>query len=151
MRKIAAAAVVSALVPAGAAASAKPPVPAAVQAQIAKRTPQLAYVPARGVLPYRYRNWKLAAGALRVWFANANEPKKLYVFEVRVFHGTCRAGMQQSFQMAGVKAFYSYDGTRQQAWRCVHGAKLTAWTTIGLRKFSGAGLARIAASGHRIP
>jgi hypothetical protein len=150
VRKIAAAAFVCALVAAGTAAAATEPVPAAVQARIAKQTPQLAYVPARGVLPYRYRSWKLAAGVLRIWFANANEPKKLYVFEVRVFHGTCRAGMQQSFQMAGVKAFYAYDGTRQQAWRCVHGTKLTAWTTIGLRKFSGAGLARIVASGHRI-
>jgi hypothetical protein len=107
-------------------------------------------VPARGAIPYRYRNWALQQGVLRIWFANTNEPRKLVVFQAQVFHGTCRARMQRSFQMAGVKTWYSYDGTRQQAWRCVHGTKLTAWTTIGLRKFSGFGLARIVASGHRI-
>ena len=135
---------------AGAAAAATSPVPSLVQSRIAERAPRLAYVPARGAIPYRYRNWKLERGALRIWFANRREPGKLVVFEARVFHGTCRTGMQKSFQMAGVKTWYRYDGARQQAWRCVHGTKLTAWTTIGLRKFGGAGLARIAASGHRI-
>lgn len=133
---------------AGTAASSLVPLPA--QYRIATRTPRLAYVPARGAIPYRYRNWALRQGVLRIWFANADEPRKLVVFEARVFHGTCRSGMQKSFQMAGVKTWYRYDGSRQQAWRCVHGTKLTAWTTIGLRKFSGFGLARIAASGHRI-
>ena len=133
-----------------ASAGSQPLVPLAAQQRIAKRAPRLAYIPARGALPYRYRNWRLQNGALRIWFANRNEPGKLVVFEARAFHGVCRAGAEKSFQMAGVKTWYSYDGIRQQAWRCLQGRKLLAWTTIGLRKFADVGLARIAASGHRI-
>ncbi|HET7568543.1 MAG TPA: hypothetical protein VFJ91_11155 [Gaiellaceae bacterium] len=124
------------------------PVQHAIQARAAAA--HVAYVPARGAPPYRYRDWKLEAGVLRIRFANRNEPRKLVVFEARRFHGVCRTGMQKSFQMAGVKVWYSDTATRQQAWRCVHGTKLIAWTTMGARTFADVGLARIAASGHRI-
>jgi hypothetical protein len=151
VRKTLAAPALAALAVAGGAAAASPPlVPLAARRAIATRAPLLAYVPARGAIPYRYRNWRLGGGVLRIWFANRNEPGKLVVFEARPFHGPCRAGMQQSFQMAGVKTWYVDDGARRQAWRCLHGRKLSAWTTMGPRTFAAAGLARIAASGHRI-
>jgi hypothetical protein len=135
---------------AGPADASKPLVPLSVQQQIARRTPRLAYVPARGAIPYRYRSWGLREGVLRIRFANRNEPKKLVVFEARVFHGTCRVGAEGSFQMAGVKTWYGSSGTRRQAWRCVHGTKLIAWTTLPELRFAAVGLARIAASGHRV-
>jgi len=150
MRTLAVLALASLTVVAGPAAASRPLVPLIAQRRIAERSPRLAYVPARGAIPYRYRYWELANRALRIWFANRDEPRKTVVFEVRVFHGSCRAGMEKSFQMSGVKTWYSDDGDRRQAWRCVHGTKLTAWTTMGPRVFADVGLARIAASGHRI-
>jgi hypothetical protein len=139
-----------ALALAGSAAAATPLVPAAVQAQIASRAVPVAYVPARGVAPYRYRSWTLRAGVLRIRFANRDEPKKLVVFEARPFHGVCRSGMQRSFQMAGVKVWASRSASRGRAWRCVHGTKLIAWSTLPERRFALVGLARIAASGHAL-
>jgi hypothetical protein len=136
--------------PSVAAARVKPLVPLAVQHAIAARAPRVAYVPARGTPPYRYRNWKLAGGVLRIWFANRNEPRKLVVFEARAFHGVCRAGAQQGMRMAGVKVWYRNTGTLRQAWRCVHGTKLVTSTTLPPLRYSRFGLARIVASGHRI-
>lgn len=127
-----------------------PLVPVGVQARIAKRVPAVAYVPARGAIPYRYRNWVARGGVLRIWFANRREPSKTIVFVAEPFHGSCRAGMEKSFQMAGVKTWWSHTAGHQQAWRCLHGRKLTARTTMGLRTFADVGLARMAASGHRI-
>jgi hypothetical protein len=152
MRKLLVLALLAAavLVPARAAAAAKPLVPAFVQQLVAKRAPALAYVPARGAIPYRYRNFKVQRGVLRIWFANRNEPSKTILFSARAFRGTCRAGASKSFQMAGVKTWYGSDGATQRAWRCLHGRKLTASTTMGPRRFADAGLARIAASGHRV-
>ncbi len=141
---------VAAVAAAGAAAAPKPLVPAAVQAQIAKRTPRLAYAPVRGVLPYRYRNWTSRSGVLRIWFASRTEPKKTFVFEARAFHGVCRTGRQRSFQMAGVKVWASRTASRGEAWRCAHGTKMIAWSTLPERRFALAGLARVAASGHRL-
>jgi hypothetical protein len=126
------------------------PVPVPVQHAIAARAPRVAYVPARGVSPYGYRGWSVSRGALRIVFANRNEPRKTVAFEARVFHGTCRSGAQKSFQMAGVKVWWSGTAARRQAWRCVHGTKVSAWTTLPARRFADVGLARIAASGHRI-
>jgi opacity protein-like surface antigen len=140
----------AALVAAAAASAAQPLVPAAAQDAIAHKAPRLAYVPARGTPPYRYRNWRLAGGRLRIWFANRNEPRKLLVFEARAFHGVCRAGAQQGMQMAGVKVWYGESGGVRQAWRCVHGTKLATWTTLPDRRYSRSGLARITASGHKL-
>jgi hypothetical protein len=140
----------AALVLAASAAAVKPLVPVAAQRAIAKRTPRLAYVPARGTPPYRYRNWKLQHGVLRIWFANRNEPKKVVVFSVRAFGGDCRAGEQRGMQMAGVKVWYSQVGTLQEAWRCTHGLKIVTSTTLPPIRYSRFGLARIVASGHKI-
>jgi hypothetical protein len=140
----------AALTLAGPTDASTPLVPASVQHQIAKRVPRLAYVPARGAIPYRYRSWTFRRGVLRIWFANRNEPRKLVVFEARIFHGNCRTGAEKSFQMAGVKTWYGASGTRRQAWRCVHGTKLIAWTTLPEIRFAAVGLARIVASGHTI-
>jgi hypothetical protein len=125
-------------------------VPPYVQHLIETRAPHVAYVPARGAIGFPYRNFKTGGGTVRIWFASRSEPKKTIVFEAKAFHGVCRAGSSKSFQMAGVKTWYGYDGTTQRAWRCVHGVKLTALTTMGQRRFADVGLARMAASGHRI-
>jgi|GEM_PF-3464565 hypothetical protein len=133
-----------------AAAGSRPLVPVFVQHLIEKRAPRLAYVPARATIPYRYRNFELTGGKLQIWLANRNEPGKLVVFQAQPFHGVCRAGAEKGLQMAGVKTWYGVSGTRRQAWRCVRGTKLTAWTTLPERRYGLFGLARIAASGHRV-
>ena len=151
MRRILVAApLAAALVLASAAAASTPVVPVFTQRQIAKRAPALAYVPARLAIGFRYRNWKLGGGVLRIWFASRTEPRKTIVFAAAPFHGSCRAGMERSFQMAGVKTWYSHTSSRQEAWRCANGMKLTASTTMQPRRFADVGLARIAASGHRV-
>ncbi|HET7571472.1 MAG TPA: hypothetical protein VFJ77_02250 [Gaiellaceae bacterium] len=151
MKTLVLAAFLGALALAGTALAAKKPlVPVYVQHLIAKRAPAVAYVPARGAIGFPYRNFKIRHGVLHIWFPSRTEPSKTIVFSARAFHGTCRAGASKSFQMAGVKTWYGYDGTTQRAWRCLHGRKLTASTTMGLRRFADAGLARMAASGHRI-
>ncbi|HVS84952.1 MAG TPA: hypothetical protein VHD91_04920 [Gaiellaceae bacterium] len=124
------------------------PVQHAIHARAAAS--HVAYVPARGAPPYRYRDWKLQSGVLRILFANRNEPRKLVVFQAQRFQGVCRAGATHSYQMAGVKVWYGESGGRRQAWRCVNGAKVSAWTTLPELRFAAVGLARIAASGHRV-
>jgi opacity protein-like surface antigen len=147
-RLLALASVAAALAPAS--ASAAPVVPVFTQHQILRRAPAVAYVPARGAIGWRYRNWRVQAGVLRIWFASRTEPRKVIVFSAAPFHGSCRAGMEKSFQMAGIKVWYSHTGTQQQSWRCVNGVKLVASTTMPPTRFADVGLGRIAASGHRI-
>lgn len=148
--RTAAAALASMLVLTSAATAAAPLVPAAAQRQIATRVRRLAYVPARGAIGWRYRSWAVRSGALRIVFASRSEPRKTFVFEARVFHGVCRVGMQRSFQMAGVEVWARRTAARGQAWRCVHGTKLVAWSALPERRFALVGLARVAASGHAI-
>jgi hypothetical protein len=130
--------------------AAAPVVPPFTQRQIARRAPAVAYVPARLALGWGYRNWKAKGGVLRIWFASRTEPGKVIVFSAARFRGSCRAGMEKSFQLAGVKVWYSHSASRQQAWRCVNGVKLVAGTTMPPTRFADVGLGRIAASGHRI-
>jgi hypothetical protein len=149
-RLLSLASVAAALAAASPAGAAAPVVPAPAQQQIARRAPAVAFVPARLATGWRYRNWKVQGGVLRIWFASKTEPRKVVVFSAARFHGSCPAGMEKSFQMAGVKVWYSHTATQQQSWRCVHGVKVVASTTMPPTRFSGFGLGRIAASGHRI-
>ena len=137
------------VLPAGAAA-ARSVVPLRAQRSIASETTRLAYVPARVSAPYRYHGWILASGRLRIWFGHRLEHHKLIAFDARFFQGVCRARADHSYQMAGVKVWFGVIDGRRSAWRCVHGRKLIAWTRLGPRTFADVGLARIAASGHRI-
>ncbi len=130
-----------------AAAAATPVVPVSVQHRIAQTVPGLAYVPARGALGWTYERWT-HDGALRIFFRD--KAGREIVFVAARFNGSCRAGMEKSFQLDGVKVWWSQTPNEQQAWRCVNGMKLVAATSLGSDHFADSGLGRIAASGHRI-
>jgi hypothetical protein len=132
---------------ASAAAAATPVVPVFTQHRIAATVPPLAYVPARLAIGWRYERWS-HAGALRIFFAN--KAGREIVFVATEFGGSCRAGMEKSFQLAGVKVWWSHSSDEQQAWRCLNGVKLVAATSLTPHQFADVGLGRIAASGHRI-
>jgi hypothetical protein len=130
-----------------AAAAATPVVPVFTQHRIAATVPALAYVPARLAIGWRYERWT-HAGPLRIFFVN--KAGRDIVFVASKFGGSCRAGMEKSFQLDGVKVWWSHTSDEQQAWRCVNGMRLVAASSLTPHQFADVGLGRIAASGHRI-
>jgi hypothetical protein len=143
-----------ALVAAGAAgAAASPVVPAAVQTQIARRAPQLAYVPTRMLLGFRYRTWKAEAGVVRIWFRNRAGWEITFV--AAPLRGGCRAGMEKSFQLAGNKVYWGHRVTEQEAWRCVPGRarrtiRVVAASAQPPTTLADVGLGRVVASARRV-
>jgi hypothetical protein len=131
-----------------AAAAATPVVPVFTQHQIAKTVPAAAYVPARLAIGWRYRRWTHTGGVLRIFFAD-KAGREITFVAVR-FSGNCAAAKEKTFQLAGVKVWWSRTASEQQAWRCVNGVKLVAATALGPDRFADVGLGRIVASGHRI-
>jgi hypothetical protein len=132
---------------ASAAAAATPVVPVFTQHQIAKTVPALAYVPGRLAIGWHYRRWT-HQGALRIFFAD--KAGREITFVAAPFSGNCAATKEKTFQLAGVKAWWSHTASEQQAWRCVNGVKLVAATAMAPNRFADVGLGRIVASGHRI-
>ena len=69
--------------------------------------------------------------------------------------GSCRTGMEKSFQLDGNKVYWSHTGAEQMAWRCVTGpsgrqVRLVASSPQPPTKFADVGLGRVVASGKRI-
>jgi hypothetical protein len=122
-------------------------VPVPVQDQIAAKAPLVAYAPSRLAPGWRFVRWT-HAGPLRIWFAD--KAGREIVFAAARFSGNCRAGMEKSFQMAGVKVYWGQSSVEQQAWRCVDGMKLVGSTSLAPDRFADVGLARLVASGHRL-
>jgi hypothetical protein len=122
-------------------------VPVSVQHEIAQKAPLVAYAPARLAVGWHYARWT-HEGALRIFFRN--KAGREIVFVAAPYKGNCRAGMEKSFQMAGVKVYWGHTANGQEAWRCVNGMKLVAATSLPPDRFADVGLARMAASGHRI-
>jgi hypothetical protein len=122
-------------------------VPVPVQHEIAQKAPLVAYAPARLAVGWHYARWT-REGALRIFFRN--KAGREIVFVAAPYKGNCRAGMEKSFQMAGVKVYWGHTANEQEAWRCVNGMKLVAATSLPPDRFADVGLARMAASGHRI-
>jgi hypothetical protein len=122
-------------------------VPVPVQHEIAQKAPLVAYAPARLAVGWHYARWT-REGALRIFFRN--KAGREIVFVAAPYKGNCRAGMEKSFQMAGVKVYWGHTANEQEAWSCVNGMKLVAATSLAPDRFADVGLARMAASGHRI-
>jgi hypothetical protein len=122
-------------------------VPVPVQHEIAQKAPLVAYAPARLAVGWHYARWT-REGALRIFFRS--KAGREIVFVAAPYKGNCRAGMEKSFQMAGVKVYWGHTANEQEAWRCVNGMKLVAATSLAPDRFADVGLARMAASGHRI-
>jgi hypothetical protein len=125
-----------------------PVVPVFTQHAIAKTVPAVAYVPARLAIGWHYRRWTHAGGVLRTFFAD-KAGREITFVAVR-FSGDCASAKEKTFQLAGVKVWWSHTSNEQQAWRCVNGVKLVAATALGPDRFADVGLGRIVASGHRI-
>jgi hypothetical protein len=122
-------------------------VPVSVQHEIAQKAPLVAYAPARLAVGWHYARWT-HDGALRIFFRN--KAGREVVFVAAPYKGNCRAGMEKSFQMAGVKVYWGHTANEREAWRCVNGMRLVAATSLTPNRFADVGLARMAASGHRI-
>ena len=141
------------LLAAGLLALSQPLVPTFTQREIARRVPALPYVPARLAVGWKYWRWTQQGSALRIFFRDRGGRE--IVFVAARFNGSCRTGMQKSFQLDGVKVWWAEGPQEQQAWRCVTDAagrqvKLVAATSLPPNRFADVGLGRMAASGHRI-
>jgi hypothetical protein len=133
--------------------AAAPVVPRGVQAQIARGAPQLAYVPTRTLIGFRYRTWKAEAGVVRIWFRNRAGGEITFV--AAPLRGSCRTGMEKSFQLAGNKVYWGHRETEQQAWRCVRGrsgrmVRLVAASAQPPTTLAEVGLGRVVASARRV-
>jgi hypothetical protein len=135
------------------------PVPVAVEKQISKHAGVESYTPSRMLIGFTYERWQYVPGELRIWFANkAHVEIKFDVTPLRA--GTCAAGKQKTFQLAGNKVYWSQvtDPTVeyvQEAWRCVkHPSgrmmRLSVVTRTPPTKLADVGLGTVVASGRVI-
>jgi len=122
-------------------------VPPPVQQEIAQQAPALiAYAPARLAPGWRYSSWATTGKTLVIFFKNPAGQE--IDFLVSRFKGDCSGAAAKTFQMAGIKTYWS-SKSAQMAWRCVNGVKITAATSLPPNRFADVGLARLVASaGH---
>jgi hypothetical protein len=137
------------LVAAAASASAKPVVPRPVQLRILHTKPALAYAPTRMALGFHYVSWQKSPSNVEITFDNQAG------WEILPTSGSCRTGMEKSFQLDGNKVYWSHTGAEQMAWRCVTApsgrqVRLVASSPQPSTKFADVGLGRVVASGKRI-
>lgn len=140
-------------------AGASHPVPSAVEHQIAVHAGVESYTPARMLTGWHYVRWQFVPGELRIWFTNRSN--RQVKFDVTpLLTGSCAAGRQKTFQLAGNKVYWSQvtDPTveyQQQAWRCVkhssgHWVRLVASSQVPPTKLADVGLGRVVASGRLV-
>ena len=128
-------------------------VPRAAQLQIARKAPALPYVPTRMASGFHYVGWQRSPSDVLITFDNKAGWEIRFVALRQV--GSCRTGMEKSFQLDGNKVYWSHTGAEQQAWRCVTGPngrqlRLVASSPQPPTVFADVGLGRVAASGKRI-
>jgi hypothetical protein len=110
------------------------------------------FMPTRMLSGFRYASWSYRKGVLHVRFRN--RAGRVVDWTVAPMSGTCRAGMQKSFQLAGNKVWWAQGPIVQRAWRCVFGAdgrplRLTASSSTPPTKLADVGLGAVVASGKR--
>jgi hypothetical protein len=132
---------------------AAPVVPEAAQARIKAKAASLAYAPTRIPIGFRYRSWQYRQGALRISFRN--QAGWEITFVAVPLAGSCRRGMQKSFQLAGNKVYWSETPTEQQAWRCVARrnrppVRLVAASPQPSTRLAAVGLGSVASSGKML-
>ena len=95
-------------------------------------------------------NWQKSPSNLEITFDNKAG------WEIRFIalptSGSCRTGMEKSFQLDGNKVYWSHTGAEQMAWRCVTSpsgrkVRLVASSPQPSTKFADVGLGRVVASG----
>ncbi len=102
---------------------------------------------------FRFTDWQKTAQTVRITFDNRIGWEINAV--VLAAHGSCRAGLEKSFQLDGNKVYWSHTGAEQQAWRCVAGPgrrqlRLVASSPQSPTLFAATGLGRVVASMARI-
>jgi hypothetical protein len=85
---------------------------------------------------------------LHVWFRNRGNV--VIAFLVSRQSGSCTAGKEKTFQLAGNKVYWAHDATSQRAWRCVGRTRLETAAVLPPTRFSNTGLGGVSSSGHRI-
>jgi hypothetical protein len=110
------------------------------------------FLPTRMLSGFGYTSWSQKGGVLQVNFAN--NAGRTVVWTVAPMTGSCDAGKQQSFQLAGNKVWWAQDATGQRAWRCVFdqdgkALRLTASSVTTPDRLAGVGLGTVVASGKR--
>ena len=91
-----------------------------MQHLIAKRSPQLAYVPTRIAAPsFKYAGYKASGDIVSETFAQT--PKRRIVFTAIPYATPCAEGTHTSFQLSGNKVYWAQLDNSQMAWRCVTG------------------------------
>jgi hypothetical protein len=129
-------------------------VPPFVQNLIAKRSPQLAYVPTRIAAPsFKYVGFRASAAIVSETFAQT--PKRKIVFTAIPYSAPCAEGKHTSFQLSGNKVYWAQLDNTQMAWRCVTGVngrqvRLAASSTLPPSQFADVGLGTIVASALRV-
>jgi hypothetical protein len=129
------------------------PVPARVVLAVDHKVPVANYMPTRMLPGFAYRSWSFRNGVLRMTFANKRG--WTIVWTVAPMAGTCRAGMQKSFQLAGNKVWWAENAAGQRAWRCLFASdgvarRLSASSTTPPTRLADVGLGLVAASGKRL-
>lgn len=109
------------------------------------------FLPTR-VLGFTYAGWSDKSGVVRVEFRSKSGLR--FEWRIEPMTGTCDAGKQQSFQLAGNKVWYAQVGGEQRAWRCEFDqtgkpVRLEAASAAAANKLAPAGLGIVAASAKR--
>jgi hypothetical protein len=153
---IAAVALCAALLAGTAAAASGPQVPVFTLKRIQAKSGDMAYLPTRVPLGYRYERWQLAGGKLDVSFKNKAGADR-FTFRVERLPQGMECDLQGSFhrtlQMDGNKVYYGRDSGQSVAWRCVTSPKTKRRYVLAARSsgpLPDVALARVAASGKRV-
>ena len=131
-----------------AAALAAVPVPRSVVLAVDRKVPIANFMPTRMLPGYRYASWSYRKGMLRMVFRGPGT--RTIVWTVQPMTGTCDAGKEKSFQLAGNKVYWSHTATGQRAWRCVGAARLETSTALPPTRFADTGLGLVSTSARRI-
>src|SRR5262245_48260770 len=119
MRKLALLLLAAAVVAAPAAAASARPVSGATLLTIDRKAGLRNFLPTRMLPGFTYASWSGNGGVLRVQFRN--KAGRTIAWTVAPMTGSCDAGKQKSFQLAGNKVWWAQAGGVQRAWRCVFG------------------------------
>jgi len=152
MRKLALALLAAAVAVAPAAAAATRPVSGNALLAIDRAAGFRNYLPTRMLPGFGYASWSKKGSVLHVEFRN--NAGRTVVWTVAPMTGSCDAGRQKSFQLAGNKVWWAQGPSAQRAWRCVFGQdgkplRLTASTTTPPAQLADVGLGTVVASGKR--
>ena len=156
MRRLAPIAIALLCLAGTAAAATGPQVPTFTLKRIQARAGDMAYLPTRVPLGYRYERWQLPTGRLVVTFRHKHSADR-FTFQVERLPLGMECDLQGSFhrtlQMDGNKVYYGGDNGDWVAWRCVTSPKTKRRYILAVRSrgpLPDVALARVAASGKRV-